>query len=353
LAPLITALVPYLPPEIVPLAAVARMQRAAGSLFPVSGIAFEARLAGEAPAIDLCVRVTPADGSAAILGGWHRRYSLSQSVADDPTWQRLSRLSRVLWGADDTLLRPFVNRLGLELDQADLDGACPQPSIAFFDVPDTVGSQSVGLVKTMTDIVLPLALERVLSDGQRRMIAAAVGAASPFARLRHVGASLRRPDPAVRLVFGLPLDRVGACLAALGLGDRANAIGFAAAIIAGDLADIALQVDVTERLGSRIGIEFHASKAAAWKGLLTRLAIHRLCSPARAIALAGWQRAPAELQGGGDADYTSCLPDDPARLEEGLPVRLINHAKLSFMPDGKLEAKIYLYAGFVWRRMRS
>lgn len=326
------------------------MQRVAGGLFPVSGIGFEARLAGDAPAVDLCMRVIPADGSAAILGGWHRSHALSPPLADDPIWQRLARLSRLLWAADDNLLRPFVNRLGIELDQADLDGRCPRPSIAFFDLPDTTGAQTAGLVRTMTDIVLPLALERALGDGQRRMIAAAIGAASPFARLRHVGASLQRPDPAIRLVLAMPLDRIGACLAALGFGDRAEAIGAGAATIGGDLVDVALQVDVGERLGPRVGIEFYARKAADWAGLLKRMVAHGLCSPARAIALAGWQRAPAKLQGGADAGYESCLPDDPARLTEGLPVRVINHAKVSFTADGGIEAKIYLYAGFMWRR---
>ncbi|HUN51640.1 MAG TPA: hypothetical protein VMU42_11000, partial [Candidatus Sulfotelmatobacter sp.] len=63
----------------------------------------------------------------------------------------------------------------------------------------------------------------------------------------------------------------------------------------------------------------------------------------------GWQRAPAELEGDGKKAYASRIPDDAAQLGAGLPVRLLSHAKLSFMADGSLAAKIYLYAGFVWR----
>jgi len=249
------------------------------------------------------------------------------------------------------LLKPFVNRIGLELDDTDLDGTCARPSIAFFDLPDTAGPNSAGLVRTMTDIVLPLALERSLGDVQRRRIGATVAALTSIGRLRHVGAALRRPDPAIRLVFALPLDRVAECLALLGFGARAKPIGAAASIIGGDLTEIALQIDVTEMLGPRVGIEFHASKAEAWAGLLKRMTAHRLCSVERAIALASWQRAPAELQTPqGTAAYASNIPDDPARLKKGLPVRLLSHAKLSFLPDGNLETKIYLYAGFLWYR---
>lgn len=326
------------------------MQRVAGSLFPVSGIGFEARLAGDPSQVDLCMRVMPQDGSAAILGGWHQRHALTPPLATDPYWQRLARLSRLLWAADDALLNPFVNRIGLELDDADLDGACARPSIAFFDLPDTTGPDSAGLVRTMTDIILPLALERSLGDVQRRRIGATVAALASIGRLRHVGAALRRPDPAVRLVFGVSLDRIAECLARLGFGGRAKPIGDAASIIGGDLTEISLQIDVSETLGPRVGVEFHASKADAWAGLLKRMTAHRLCSAERAIALASWQRAPAELQRPqGTALYASDIPDDAVKLGEGLPVRLLSHAKLSFLPDASLEAKVYLYAGFLWR----
>jgi hypothetical protein len=348
LAPQFAKLAPHLPPEIVSPAAVAQMQSAAGLLFPASGVGFEARLTGDPSHIDLCVRVTPKDGSAAILGGWHRDHALAAPLAEDPYWQRLSRLSRLLWAADDGLLKPFVNRMGLELDKGDLDGACARPSIVFFDLPDTDGPNSAGLVRTMTDIVLPLALERGLGKVQRQRIAAAVAAAAPVAHLRHIGASLRRPDPAVRLVFRVPLAGIVECLTRLGFGERAGPIGKGAAIIGGDLTEISLQVDVMETLGPRVGVEFHANKAEPWIGLLRRLAMHGLCTVERAVALAGWQRAPAELASMPRDSYSTCLPSDPARLKEGLPVRLLNHAKVSFMPDGSLESKIYLYAGFVW-----
>jgi hypothetical protein len=351
LAPLLAKLAPYFPQEIVSPAAVAQMERAAGSIFPASGIGFEARLAGDPSEVDLCIRVIPEDGSAAILGGWHPSHKVSAAVAADAYWQRLARLSRLLWAADDTLLRPFVNRLGLELDKADLDGVCARPSIAFFDLPDTAGAQSASLVKTMTDVVLPLALERTLADSQRKYLAAVAAAAVPFAKLRHIGASLTRPDPAVRLVFWLPLDRVGEYLAALGFGPRAASIGAGAAVIGGELKEVALQVDVTDKLGPRVGIEFHASHGEAWLALLKRLAAHRLCTVERAVTLSGWQRAPRELEGADRSAYKSRIPDDPAQLAEGLPVRLLNHVKLSFMPDGSLVAKIYLYAGFVWREV--
>jgi hypothetical protein len=350
LAPLLASVAPHLPPEIISPAAVARMRRAAGLLFPASGIGFEARLAGDPSEVDLYLRVMPQDGSAAILGGWHRRHPLAPQLTEDPYWQRLARLSRLLWAADDGLLKPFVNRIGLELDNADLDGGCARPSIAFFDLPDAAGSNSAGLVRTMTDIVLPLALERCLGNVQRRRIGATVAALASVGRLRHVGAALRRPDPAIRLVFAVPLDRIAECLALLGFGARARPIGAAASIIGGDLTEIALQIDVTETLGPRVGVELHASKADAWAGLLRRMTAHRLCTAERALALASWQRAPAELQGPqGMAPYASDIPDDMARLGEALPVRLLSHAKLSFLPDNSLEAKIYLYAGFVWR----
>jgi hypothetical protein len=354
LAPLLATLTPHLPPAIVLPAASVAMQRAAEQLFPVSGLGFEARLTGDPSEVDLCIRVIPEDGSAAILTGTHPSHTLSAPLAADPYWQRLARLSRLLWGAEDGLLRPCVNRLGLEIDKADLDGADldgagSRPSIAFFDLPETMGPQAVGLLRTMTDIVLPLALERDLEAGQRACLARVVRAAAPFARLRHIGASLTRPDPAVRLVFWLKLDQVRACLAALGFGDRAVLVGAAAGAIGGPVGEVALQVDVTDTLGPRIGIEYHADRAETWMGLLSRLAAHRLCTVERAVALAGWQRAPSEINETNRTAYSSVIPRDPTRLGDGLPVRLLSHAKLSFMPKGRPAAKIYLYAGFLWR----
>jgi hypothetical protein len=76
----------------------------------------------------------------------------------------------------------------------------------------------------------------------------------------------------------------------------------------------------------------------------------RLCTAERAVALASWQNAPNELQEGATADFTNQIPHDAARICEGLPVRLLSHVKLSFAPGSGLEAKVYLYAGFMWRR---
>ena len=346
LAPQMAELIPHLPAAIISSAAVVRLQRAAAELFPASGVGFEARLGADTSDVDLCVRVIPEDGSAAILGGWHDRHTVSASLQANPYWQRLARFSRLLWTADDALLRPFVQRFGVELDHRDLETA--HPSIVFLDLPDRDGS---GLVKVVTDIVLPLALERGLDKDQRLRIAAVAAAASPFARLRHVGAALRRPDPAVRLVLWLPVARVRACLAAIGLADRAAAIGADIAAVASGLTEVALQVDVSGALGPQIGVEFHPSKSEIWAGLLKQLVMRNLCSAEKAVALASWQRAPAELeQPGSAADYCGVVPDDPARLGEGLPVRLLSHVKLSYQPDGSQDAKIYLYAGFLWRR---
>jgi hypothetical protein len=346
LASQMAELVPHLPAAIISSAAVMRLHRAAEALFPASGVGFEARLGADTSDVDLCVRVIPEDGSAAILGGWHQRHTVSASLQANPYWQRLARLSRLLWTADDALLRPFVKRFGVEIDHRDLETV--QPSIAFFDLPDRGGP---GLVKVVTDIVLPLALERGLDRDQRLRIAAVAAAAAPFARLRHVGSVLKRPDPAVRLVLWLPVARVGTCLAAMGLTDRAAAISADIAAIANGLTEVALQVDVSGTLGPRIGVEFHPGKSEIWAGLLKQLVMRHLCSAEKAVALASWQRAPAELQlPGSAANYSGLVPDDPARLGEGLPVRLLSHAKLSYQPDGNQDAKVYLYAGFLWRR---
>lgn len=342
-------LIPHLSAAIISPAAIVRLHRAAEKLFPTSGVGFEARLGAGTSDVDLCIRVIPEDGSAAILGGWHDRHALCASLQADPYWQRLARICRLLWAADDALLRPFVQRFGVEIDHRDLDTV--QPSIAFFDLPAPSRSSKAGLVKVMTDIVLPLALERWLDKDQRQRLAAVAAATARFARLRHVGVALRRSDPAVRLVWWLPVARVEACLAAMGLVDRAAAVGADIAAIAGDLTEVALQVDVSGTLGPRIGVEFHPSKGEIWAGLLKQLVMRNLCSAEKAAALASWQRAPAELQHSGSAaNYNGLVPDDPARLGEGVPVRLLSHVKLSYQPDGSKDAKIYLYAGFLWRR---
>ena len=71
LAPQLALLAPHLPPSVVSAEAIVRMHRAASLMFPASGVGFEARLAGDPSQVDLYVRVSPRDHSAAILGGWH------------------------------------------------------------------------------------------------------------------------------------------------------------------------------------------------------------------------------------------------------------------------------------------
>ncbi len=193
---------------------------------------------------------------------------------------------------------------------------------------------------------MPVALGRPLPWEQRATIMRTAAALQPLAVLRHFGIAVARGYPAVRLVFNLPRPRLGACLIALGLSRDTRIIVDAVSAVGDGLDSIALQVDVVTALGPRIGVEFHGARAASWQSIFRTLVARGWCSAEHALALATWQGISQETDA---SAMTSVLPDDPARLREAAPVRLLSHVKLSFDSDSAIAAKAYLYAGFLWR----
>jgi hypothetical protein len=345
LATLLELLRPHVPEALVPTSAHGTALRAAAMLPPAAVTAFECRLNGDRTKVDLAIAIIPSTGVSELLAGVHPAYGVAAKLAADPLWRRVMRLCRI-W-SDGGLLRPSLDLMYVEMDQADLSHV-PLPSILFCEVIAAAQQRPELQANAMLDVFLPLARERALSLPQRDCILRTLATMRPFGQLYQFGSALTRPDSAVRLVFGLPRERLWASLVALGFAHRAGPIMEAVEAVGHSLGHILLHVDAGESLGPRIGIDLPGAPLTAWKAVIRGLVERGLCGLDQAVALAEWSHFPPEI--GLWRDQSACrLPDDPARLSEAVTWRKINHGKLAFTPDGAIEAKAYLLAGFMWR----
>ena len=164
-----------------------------------------------------------------------------------------------------------------------------------------------------------------------------------------IGQMLARPNAPLRLcIRDLPPDLVGPFLADLGLGRRRHELEDLLGRLAAFGGDVDLDLDVTDEIGARIGLEWSPppspeARLDAEAQMFAWLVEAGLCLPEKAAACRSWTalvhcRRHAELwpgplmAGDGIAERraTSCI------------ARYLHHVKIVAAPGGHREAKAYL-----------
>ncbi len=279
---------------------------------PGDGLAaLEMRLAPDAEAVDLSVKVSQLHG-------------LPDSFSTPHLRQLLRR-----WSAGEL---PSIASLWLELDLERAAGGLPEPVVC------------VELERAADPVQVLDRVFQTLDDSQRAWALRCLAEIPPPARLLYLFDLRARGTVAIRLeILGLAPDAASAFLARLAP-HLAPAVADAVPLLAGaERPHLSFDIG-PEGIGPRAGLEGSfvrwPHREPRWRDLFDRLVERGLCAPEKRDAVFAWP---------GQETFWAAPGRWPAEAAgtRGVCVRALSHVKVVARPDHAPEAKVYLLFGWI------
>ncbi|MEA2697980.1 MAG: hypothetical protein QOI66_2251 [Myxococcales bacterium] len=315
------------------------------------GFGFEIRTQPETSQVDFYTSVTARGGGREAWAAFQPAL-VDASPADAEAWQRVGAFAR-RWAAPTSPLYARVDTVFLEFDAPFTSG---RPPSIFARLETDVGDGGQQWKQTIPAIneITAVLFGQPVGGATRTLLESAFRALPAGGRIVDVAAMLPRGSLAVRLFIALPRAHLARYLGDLGWTDGQPTLARIDEALLGGCSHLSLQIDVGERLGSRVGIELSGAGAqdAAndWPAIGGRLQRLGFCSPRRAEALARWPGIGAP---------SGALSAEGGRWPTQV-VRVLSHVKLivdpshppghppghppSRLPGHSVEAKVYLWA---------
>ena len=326
MADYLATLVPCVPQALVSEQAMSVILALAGSLPPCPLAGFECRLARDQSIVDFQVQVP------------RRPFHLSGELPQSPAWRSLLPFWEE-WLDESSTLHRSVSATGLEFDMEGSTATGP----AVFVALRNVGTNPDLLAAVVARFADSASVARAASG-----LRACVTALPDRAAIQFIGAMRSRAGSALRVnVTGLSAGQIGGYLKAAGWPHPVAPL-LPIVTVLGDLADdLALCLDITDRLLPRIGIEcilreqpVHESR---WTLLLAYLTDLDACTMAKGESLLTWTGDILEPQARGLWPANLFWGD---RLLGARAVstfyRYLSHMKVIYQPGRPIEAKAYL-----------
>jgi hypothetical protein len=326
LADYVAALRACVPRALISDQAMSAILELAGTLPPCQLAGFECRLGRNQPTVDFQVQVPR----------W--RFQLSGESPQSPAWRCLRGFWEE-WFDPSSTLHPEVSAVGLEFDMDRSTASGP----AIFLALRNAGADADLLAAVIGRLADAANLARTQSS-----LRACVAALPNGASIQFIGAMRSRAGGALRVnVSGLPAGQIPDYLIAAGWPHPVAPLRPILIALADRSDDLALCLDITDRLLPRIGIECvlreQPSHEPRWSQLLAYLTSLGACTIAKAGALLTWTGDILEPQAG---------TRWPANLFWGDQLlgtravstfyRYVSHTKVVYQPEQPIEAKAYL-----------
>ena len=309
------------------------------------GFGFELRTRPETSQVDFYTSVMARGGGREAWAAAFQPAVAQASPPDAEAWRRVGAFAG-RWAAPTSPLHARVETVFLEFDAPFTEG---RPPSIFARVATDVGDggqqwrQTIPAINEITTVLFG----QPVSGATRTLLEAAFRGLPAGGRIVDVAAMLPRGSLAVRLFVALPRAHLARYLGDLGWTDGQPALAWIDDTLLDGCSHVSLQIDVGERLGSRVGVELSGAGAGAgaddevngWPAIGDRLQRLGLVSPLRAAALARWSGIGA--------------PSAEAGRWPTQAVRLLSHVKLIIDPGRRapggppghpVEAKVYLWA---------
>ena len=298
----------------------------AATLPPCQLAGFECRLGSNQPVVDFQVQVPR----------WP--FQRSGEFPQSPEWRCLRSFWEE-WFDQSSTLHPSVSAVGLEFDMDRSTTAGPAIFLAL---------RNVGADLDLLAAVIGRLADAANLARTRSSLRACVEALPDTASIQFIGAMRSRGGGALRVnVAGLTRGQIAPYLMAAGWAHPVAALQPILTPLADLADDLALCLDITDRLLPRIGIECvlreQPSHEPRWSRLLAYLTSLDACTMAKEQALLTWTGDMLEPQAGGRW---------PANLFWGDQLlgsravstfyRYLSHTKVVYQPGQPVEAKAYL-----------
>ena len=316
----------------------AGLRQLATGLPPLSGMILEYHFGMMPRRLDLSLRATRYDGGRAALAGHHGDWHFDRRRTTDPVWETVFRFGD-RWAAGQPVGFSPVENVWLEFDLPP-DQAVASPPCLFYDLDRDGRLAPKQLVQHIQSIDRSLrSMAGAAAYAQMRRL---LGAAPTGARLHYVGLLLGRAGAARRICLqGLPPGELLPYLTAIGWTGAENAVTRLLADIVDATDSLVLNLDVSDQIGSRIGIEVNYDTPAGWAEFFECATAMGYTTPEEAAAILAW---PGELPFGED-DFQRALSRAAGKSVTRL-IKRLNHVKWVVDAAGGVRGKGYLYLAY-------
>lgn len=297
----------------------------------MGGFGFECRLSAADSRVDFYGSIGPRAGGREALAAF--RPPGDQVVAQG--WRRLGSFATG-WADPTSPLHGGVAMVFLEFDAPFAPLRAPS-LFARLALAVGDGVQQWRQAEPLIDDLVRRLLDQTMARTTRDKLHQVFTTLPTGGHVVDVAAMLPRDTTAIRVFASVPRHRLLSYLAQLGWDPARDGAGRDLEIALGVLTEqrsfVSVQLDVSDQLGTRIGLETSGdsdpASPDAWEAVVARAAATGLCSPEKQVALSRWTGKTRESIA---ASRWPCLLH-----------RLLSHVKLVIEPGLPIEAKAYLW----------
>lgn len=308
-----------------------------------SFLGFECRLGEKTPRADFAFAISGMGNDRDVFIKLLKDDYLPDDFFTKNEWKNISGFAAA-WSNPDSLIHKNVQCFWLEFDLFDKTPETPVPCV-FFGPKKSSSSNYDWIVNE----ALPLLKGGRIPEKVVDLFYTSIGKIPDNATLFQVGTMLSRASNAVRVhVNKLKPEQILPYLKDIGYNDKENKLNDLINELDDKADRFVVSFDITDDgIGSKIGIELSFSdnnfdKESRWKDLLDYLEEKNLCLKEKKEALLSYQGAEI------NEDYydSKMIPITSAAEQQYNKkttniVRYINHIKIVYRPNKKLEAKAY------------
>lgn len=280
---------PHVPSGLISASAWQRLATLPGG-FPAAGMigAFECRLEAGTEQVDFEVCLSAGAGSRAALAAGLASFAHGMP-AGDARWARSLEFLRV-WADPGAALGAITPILWLEFDLDEAAAVEPGPFvIATLDPAQAFEEGSAGrppLAPALDDVVGCLN-GGPIDAATRGCLERCLNELPPNGRLLHIAVRPGGDETAVRAILQLPWPLIGRYLDRIGWDGDHDALAAWLARTCTSARLHSINVDLTDRVGPRVGIEYHYA-AEQWTPLFDVLQEQGACAAERRVQLTAW-----------------------------------------------------------------
>jgi len=318
--------------------------------FLTSFLGFECHLGDTRPRADWAFAISGVGPDRQVFTQLLSEGNFPEVLLKTPEWKRISYFAKV-WADADSDLNDKIQCFWLEFDMQDEQNGIPIPSVFFGPTKKYTYSKGkkISQFKWLTETAIPLLKGKEVSSKVKHKIDECLLKMPENTSLFQVGTMLSRENQMIRFhINKIKLEQIIPYLKQIGYKENTEELEKTISELEDKADRFVMSYDVTENgIGPRIGIELSYSsnlfqEETRWNYLLDYLVEKGICLTEKREALLNYTGIEENQDfSGAVLKPVSTSADYLDKISKSTVVRYINHVKIVYNPNKKLEAKAY------------
>jgi len=318
--------------------------------FLTSFLGFECHLGDKKPRADWAFAISGVGPDRQVFTQLLSDGNFPEVLLKTPEWRRISNFAKE-WADNNSNLNDKIQCFWLEFDMPDEQNGVPIPSVFFGPTKKHTYSKGKNIsdFKWLTETAIPLLKGQEVPKEVKQKINESLSKMPEETSLFQIGTMLSRENQMVRLhINKIKPEQIIPYLKQIGYEEKDDGLEILIDEIKDKADRFVLSFDVKENgIGPRIGIELSYSsdlfqEEKRWDNLLDYLVEKGICLEEKREALLNYTGAEENHDfSGAVLKPVSTSADYLDKINKSTMVRYINHVKIVYNPNKKLEAKAY------------